>query len=95
METVFLFVVRLRKYQVKPNYFWFTPDCSAPIADRNHFSDKIDKSDQNICLFVSARNNRKNVFNEVKSLVANRMSPRITPNKFVSREYCRLSNSVK
>ena len=86
-----------KKYQQKPNSQpWFTPECAAAIAHRNHF---FHLYHQNRCAvtqaaFHNARNQCQMVLRDAKSSYAKSIQDRIDQERLGSREFWRITNKI-
>ena len=86
-----------RKYQVKPHSSpWFSAACAAAIVHRNHFFClyQQDKSSESKVKFRQASNRCKRVLEAAKLAYANETKESITSQKFGSRDFWRIANSV-
>ena len=86
-----------KKYQQKPNSQpWFTPECAAAIAHRNHFYHLYhrDHCDETSAAFRTARNNCHRVLKEAKNSYALSVQARIDQERLGSREFWRITNKV-
>ena len=86
-----------RKYQVKPHVSpWFSAACAAAIVHRNHFFRlyQRQKSSDSKIKFRQASNRCKRVLEAAKLAYANKTKESITSQKFGSRDFWRIANSV-
>ena len=86
-----------KKYQQKPNSQpWFTPECAAAIAHRNHFFHLYHRNrcDETSAAFRTARNNCHRVLSEAKDAYALSIQARIDQEQLGSREFWRITNKV-
>ena len=86
-----------KKYQQGPNSQpWFTPECAAAIAHRNHF---FLNYHQNRCsdtkaAFRTARNHFKRILRNAKDSYAQSVKSRVAEQRLGSREFWRIRNKV-
>ena len=86
-----------KKYQQRPNSQpWFTPECAAAIAHRNHF---FHSYHQNRCsdtkaAFRTARNHCKRILRNAKDSYAQSVKSRVAEQRLGSREFWRITNKV-
>ena len=86
-----------KKYQQKPNSQpWFTPECAAAIAHRNHYFHLYhqNRSDETLQSFKTARNHCHQVLSNAKSSYAESVQARIQQQKLGSREFWRITNKI-
>ena len=86
-----------RKYQVKPHSSpWFSATCTAAIVHRNHFFRlyQQNKSSESKVKFRQASNRCKRVLEAAKLAYAKKAKGCITSQKFGSRGFWRIANSV-
>ena len=79
-----------KRYQQKPNSQpWFTPECAAAIAHRNHFFHLYhqNRCDVTFADFKAARNHCHQVLENAKSSYASSIQARIQQQKLGSREF--------
>ena len=89
--------ISLRKYQVKPHTSpWFSAACAAAVAHRNHFFHLYQKDNifASKVKFRQASNCCKKLLEAAKLASANETKESITSQKFGSRDFCRIANSV-
>ena len=86
-----------RKYQVKPHSSpWFSAACAAAIVHRNHFFHlyQQNKSSESKVKFRQASNCCKRVLEAAKLAYATKTKESITSQKFGSRDFWQIANSV-
>ena len=86
-----------RKYQVKPHSSpWFSAACTAAIVHRNHFLRlyQQNKSSESQVKFRHASNRCKRILEAAKLANATKTKESITSQKFGSRDFWRIANSV-
>ena len=86
-----------RKYKVKPHSSpWFSAACAAAIVHRNHFFHlyQQNKSSESKVKFRQASNCCKRVLEAAKLAYATKTKESITSQKFGSRDFWRIANSV-
>ena len=86
-----------KKYQQKPNSQpWFSPECSAAIAHRNHFFHLYhqNRCAANQAAFHKARNQCHKVLRDAKASYAESIQARIEQEKVGSREFWRITNKI-
>ena len=86
-----------RKYHVKPHASpWFSTDCAAAIAHRNHFFrlHQENKSSESEVKFRLASNLSKRVLEAAKLAYANKTKESITSQKLASRDFWPIASSV-
>ena len=87
-----------KTYQKKPNSQpWYTPECAAAIAHRNHFFHLYQKSqsEDSLAAFKKARNHCKAVLRKAKSSYAQSIKDKIGGERLGSREFWRITNQVQ
>ena len=86
-----------RKYQVKPHpSSWFSAACAATIIHRNHFFRlrKKDRSSDSKVKFRQDSNRCKRVLEVAKLAYYNKTKESITSQKFGSRDFWQIVNSL-
>ena len=86
-----------RKYQVKPHSSpWFSAACAAAIVHRNHFFRlyQQNKSSESKVKFRQASNRCKRFLEAAKLAYANKTKESTTSQKFGSRDFSEIANSV-
>ena len=96
LELIYTYIPH-RKYQVKPHASpWFLAACVAAIIHRNHifrFYQK-NKSSESKVKFRQASNHCKRVLEAAKLAYATKTKESFTSQKFGSRDFWRIANSV-
>ena len=86
-----------KKYQQRPNSQpWYTPECAAAIAHRNHFFHvfRQNRSSENEAAFKAARNCCRAVLKGARSSYAQSIQTRIGNERLGSREFWRITNNI-
>ena len=86
-----------RRYQVKPHSVpWFSPDCSAAIATRNHHYHcyRSNPSTSNRASFRKARNDCEKVLKAAESRYIESTKSKISDQTLGSKDFWRILNSV-
>ena len=86
-----------KTYQQKPNSQpWFTPECAAAIAHRNHFFHLYhqNRTDETKAEFKNARNHCKRVLRNAQQSYAESIQARIGQEALGSKEFWRITNKV-
>ena len=87
-----------KTYQKKPNgQPWYTPECAAAIAHRNHHFHCYQKSqsEDSLAAFKKARNDCKATLRKAKTSYAQSIRDKIGAEKLGSREFWRITNQVQ
>ena len=86
-----------KTYQLKPNSQpWFTPECAAAIAHRNHFFHLYhqNRCDETKAQFKTARNQCKRILRNAEQSYAQSIQERIGQEAVGSKEFWRITNKV-
>ena len=86
-----------KTYQQKPNSQpWFTPECAAAIAHRNHFFHLYhqNRTDETEAEFKRARNHCKRILRNAQQSYAESIQARIGQETLGSKEFWRITNKV-
>ena len=86
-----------RRYQVKPHSVpWYSPDCSAAIATRNHHfhRKRSNPSVSNLASFRRARKDCSKVLKSAKTRYSESTKSKITDQSLGSKDFWRILNSV-
>ena len=86
-----------KTFQLKPNSQpWFSPECAAAIAHRNHFFHLYhqNRSDETKAAFKTARNQCKRILRNAEQSYAESIQTRIGEESLGSKEFWRITNKV-
>ena len=86
-----------KTFQLKPNSQpWFTPECAAAIAHRNHFFHLYHRNrcDETKAAFRTARNHCKRILRNAQYSYAQSIQAKIGSEALGSREFWRITNKV-
>ena len=86
-----------KTYQLRPfSHPWFTPECAAAIAHRNHYFHRYQrsKSSSDLALFKKARNSCKKILFEAKDRHASHTSDLVASQRLGSKDFWKICNRI-